>query len=136
MTLSGSPVQQPSAPVGAHRARPVTGDTPGRRLRVHGDSRLWPAAAAAVFTLVVLLSGQLRMGLRSDEAIYASQISQHLPIMPWAPARARGLPLLIAPVTLAGGPAYALRCYLAVLAGIALLIALLAWRGTRPGWQL
>ena len=108
--------------------------TPG--LRIGPDSVFWPAAAAAAFTLTVLLTSPLRMKLGWDETVYASQISQHVPIMPWAAERARGMPLLLAPVTLVTESTFAFRCYVTVLAGTALFLALLAWRGTRPGWQL
>src|SRR5262249_59121615 len=64
--------------------------------------------------------------------VYASQISQHVPIMRWSSERARGMPLLVAPVTLFTDSAVVLRFYLALLAGAGLFLALLAWRGLRP----
>ena len=105
-------------------------------LRIHRDSVLWIAAVAVVFTLAVLLFTPLRMSLGWDETVYASQISQHVPIMRWGPERARGMPLLVAPVTLLGGSAVVLRVYLSVLAGLGLFLALLAWRGVKPAWVL
>src|SRR5215471_19074106 len=69
-------------------------------LRIHRDSIVWLVAAAAAFTLAVMLFTPMRMSLGWDETVYASQISQHVPIMRWSSERARGMPLLVAPVTL------------------------------------
>jgi hypothetical protein len=105
-------------------------------IRIHRDSIIWLAVAALAFTLAVLLFTPLRMNLGWDETVYASQISQHVPIMRWGPERSRGMPLLVAPVTLLTGSVVVLRVYLALLAGGALFLALLAWRGLKPTWVL
>ena len=97
---------------------------------------LWLLGAAAAFTLAVLALNPLYQGFGWDETVYVSQISQHTPAMPWAPERARGMPLLVAPVTLITSSPTALRVYLSVLAGAALFLALLAWRRLRPAWVL
>lgn len=104
-------------------------------MRVHRDSIIWLTVAALVFTLAVLLFTPLRMSLGWDETVYASQISKHVP-MHWSAERARGMPLLIAPVTLLTDSAVVLRVYLALLAGVGLFLALLAWRGLKPAWVL
>jgi hypothetical protein len=96
----------------------------------------WLVAVSAAFTLAVLLFTPLRIPLAWDESVYASQISRHIPIMPWAPPRGRGMPLLVAPVTLLTGSVVALRVYLALLSGVALFLALLAWRGLRSAMEL
>jgi hypothetical protein len=101
--------------------------------RLSGWGIAWPIAAAAAFTLAVFLFDSLRIPLFWDESVYASQISQHAP-MPWGAERARGLPLLVAPVTLLTSSVVALRAYLVVMAGIGLFLAMLAWRGRRPDW--
>ena len=101
--------------------------------RFSGWGIAWPVAAAAAFTLALLLFDSLRIPLFWDESVYASQISQHVP-MPWGAERARGLPLLVAPVTLLTTSVVALRVYLEVMAGIGLFLAMLAWRGRRPDW--
>ena len=98
-----------------------------------GRGIAWPIAAAAAFTLAVFLFDSLRLPLFWDESVYASQISQHV-AMPWGAERSRGLPLLVAPVTLLTSSVVALRVYLALTAGIGLLLAMLAWRGRRPDW--
>ena len=93
----------------------------------------WLIGAAAAFTLALFLFDSLRIPLFWDESVYASQISQHAP-MPWGAERARGLPLLVAPVTLFTSSVVALRVYLMVMAGLGLFLAMLAWRGRRPDW--
>jgi len=97
---------------------------------------LWLVGAAAAFTVAVLALSPLHQGFSWDETVYISQISKHTPSMPWAPERARGMPLLVAPVTLLTSSPTALRVYLSVLAGAALFLALLAWRRLRPAWVL
>jgi hypothetical protein len=93
----------------------------------------WLIAVAVVFTLAALLFDSLRVPLFWDEAVYASQISQHVP-MGWGAERARGLPLLAAPVTLLTSSVVVLRVYLLLLAGVGLFLAMLAWRGWYPDW--
>jgi hypothetical protein len=117
----------PHVPAGTRR---------GGYTRIHPDSMAWLVAAALAFTLAVVLFTPLRMSLSLDETVYASQISQHVPLMPWGPHRARGLPLLVAPVTLLTGSAFVLRGYLTILAGAGMFLALLAWRGLKPAWVL
>jgi hypothetical protein len=97
---------------------------------------IWLAGIAVLFTLAVLLFTPLRVSLAWDENVYASQISHHLPIMVWSSERARGLPLLIAPVTLATSSTLVLRVYLSLLSGIGLFLALLSWRRVKPDWVL
>src|ERR1022692_4116985 len=60
----------------------------------------WLAAVAAAFSLSQLLFVSPRMGLGWDEAVYVSQFSGHAPAAFFDAARARGVPLLVAPVTL------------------------------------
>ena len=93
----------------------------------------WPIGTAVAFTLAGLLFGPLRIPLFWDESVYASQISQHMPMV-WGAERARGMPLLVAPVTLLTDSVVALRVYLVLAAGIGLFLAMLAWRGRRPDW--
>jgi len=94
----------------------------------------WPIAAAVAFTLATFSFGQLHIPLFWDESVYASQISQHMPML-WGAERSRGMPLLAAPVTLLTGSVVVLRVYLVLMAGAGLLLAMLAWRGRRrPDW--
>lgn len=96
---------------------------------------VWLAGVALVFTLAVLAFTPLRMSLGWDETVYASQISTHVPML-WSAERARGMPLLIAPVTVLTGSATVLRIYLTLLGGLGLFAALLCWRRLRPDWVL
>jgi hypothetical protein len=97
---------------------------------------LWLLGVSAAFTSSVIAFTPLHQGFSWDEVVYVSQISQHTPSMPWAAERARGMPLLVAPVTLLTASPTALRLYLASLAGLGLFLGLLAWRGLRPAWVL
>lgn len=99
-------------------------------------SFFWPLLVAAGFTLAQLLLVAPHLGLSWDEVVYVSQVSDHAPAAYFDPARARGVPLLVAPVTLLTSSVLALRIYLSVLSGLGLYLALLAWRGLRPAWQL
>jgi hypothetical protein len=103
--------------------------------RLSGRGIGWLIAAAAAFTLALFLFDSLHIPLFWDESVYASQISQHVP-MPWGAERARGLTLLVAPVTLLTSSVVVLRVYLIVMAGIGLFLAMLAWRGRRPAWVI
>jgi hypothetical protein len=114
----------------------MTRTTGAGRSRIGPDSIVWIVLAALAFMLAVLLFTPRRMNLGWDETVYASQISQHVPIMQWGAERARGMPLLVAPVTLLTGSVVVIRAYLAVLAGAGLFLGLLAWRGLKPAWVL
>ena len=107
----------------------------GIRARDHNFGLLLLAGVSLAFTLAVLLFTPMRMSLAWDENVNASQISQHIPML-WSAERARGLPLLIAPVTLFTQSATVLRVYLTLLAGLGLFAALLCWRRLRPDWVL
>ncbi len=99
------------------------------------DSLWWLAAVAAAFTCAQLLFVRLH-GLSWDEVVYVSQVSAHAHAAPFDPARARGIPLLVAPVALLTSSVTVLRVYLAVASGIALFCSLVTWRRLRPGWML
>jgi hypothetical protein len=99
-------------------------------------SFLWPALVAAAFTVSQLVFVAPHLGLSWDEVVYVSQLSGHAPAAYFDPARARGVSLLAAPVTMLTSSVLVLRIYLSVLSGVGLFLALLAWRGLRPAWQL
>jgi hypothetical protein len=96
----------------------------------------WLAAIAAAFSLSQLLFVSPRLGLSWDETVYVSQLSGHGPAAYFDPARARGVPLLVAPVVVVTASVVALRVYLALASGLGLLVALWAWRPLRPTWVL
>ena len=100
------------------------------------DSIWWLVLVAAAFTVAQLALVVPRLGLSWDETVYISQVSAHAPASYFDPARARGIPLLVAPVTLLTSSVLAVRIYLAVASGLALFLALLCWRRLRPAWQL
>jgi hypothetical protein len=88
------------------------------------------------FTAAQLAFVTPRMGLSWDESVYVSQVSGHAPAAFFDPARARGVPLIVAPVALLTGSVAALRIYLSVLSGVALAVALWTWRPLRAAWVL
>ena len=118
-------------------ATAVTSVPQVRRIRTPGlDSGLWLVAVGLAYTVAQLLFVSLRMGLSWDESVYVSQVSAHAPAAYFDPARARGVPLIVAPVALLTSSVAALRVYLAVLSGLGLTLALWTWRGLRPAWVL
>jgi hypothetical protein len=119
----------------AVRTPPPAARRPGRA-RPSGDSLFWLALVAGLFTCAQLIFVVPRLGLSWDETVYISQVSAHAPAAYFDPARARGVPLLVAPITLLTGSVVLLRVYLAILSGIGLFLALLTWRGLRPAWIL
>jgi hypothetical protein len=100
------------------------------------DSVWWLVVAAAAYTGAQLLFVSQRLGLSWDEVVYVSQVSSHAPAAYFDPARARGIPLLVAPVALLTSSVAVLRVYLSVASGLGLLLALLVWRPLRPAWIL
>jgi len=92
----------------------------------------WLAAVAGVFTLLQLALVRPGMGLGWDETVYVSQVSAHAPAAFFSAPRARGITLLVAPVTSWSSSTPLLRVYLAVLSGLGLYWALRAWRGLFP----
>ena len=106
------------------------------RLRQSADSIWWLVLVAGLFTLFQLVFVVPRLGLSWDEVVYVSQVSSHAPAAYFDPARARGIPLLVAPVTLLTSSVLALRIYLAIASGLGLFLALLTWRRMRPAWVL
>jgi hypothetical protein len=127
-TLSRTGRQQPQRPPGRLRA--------GLPAWPASDSLCWPGLAAAVFTAAQLAFVAPHLGLGWDETVYVSQVTAHAPAAYFDPARARGIPLLVAPVTLLTSSVTALRAYLAIASGLALFGTLLTWRRLRPAWQL
>jgi hypothetical protein len=65
-----------------------------------------------------------------DEAVYLSQVSPGLPATVFAPSRARGITLLVAPVALSGGSVEATRLWLAIASAAALGLCFGAWSRT------
>ena len=93
-------------------------------------------AVGVAFTAAELLFVSPRMGLSWDEVVYVSQVNGHAPAAWFDPARARGVPLLVAPVAALTGSVAVLRVYLSVASGSGLMLALWTWRRLRPAWVL
>lgn len=91
---------------------------------------------AAAFTVAQLALVVPKLGLSWDETVYISQVSGHAPASYFDPARARGIPLLVAPLTMLTSSVLALRIYLSLASGLGLFLALLTWRRLRAVWQL
>jgi hypothetical protein len=96
----------------------------------------WIVAVGVAFTAAELAFVSPRMGLSWDEVVYVSQVSGRVPAAWFDPARARGVPLIVAPVVWLTGSVVALRIYLSVLSGLGLVLALLVWRPLREAWVL
>ena len=118
-------------------ATAVSTDASARIRRVPGPGSVWWLVAVGVaFIASELLFVAPRMGLSWDETVYASQVSGHAPAAWFDAARARGVPVLVAPVAFVTSSIAALRVYLSVLSGVGLVLALLVWRPLRPAWVL
>ncbi|MFD1658710.1 hypothetical protein ACFSL4_10925 [Streptomyces caeni] len=102
----------------------------GLSWRDRGEGLL--ALVAGAFTLAQLVLVGPGLGLGWDETVYVSQISAHAPAAYFSAPRARGISLLVAPVTAWSSSTGLLRAYLAVLSGVALFLALRTWRGVFP----
>ncbi|KAB1139777.1 hypothetical protein F7R91_38705 [Streptomyces luteolifulvus] len=105
-------------------------DRPGPSWRARGNGPL--AAVAGAFTVAQLVLVPPGMGLGWDEAVYVSQVSPQAPAAFFSAPRARGVPLLVAPVAAWSTSTPLLRVYLALLSGLGLYLALRAWRGLFP----
>ncbi|MGW0883511.1 hypothetical protein [Streptomyces sp. NPDC002671] len=119
----------------AHTTLVATRRERARRPSVDGPevrARAPLAAVALAFTLAQLLLVRPGMGLGWDETVYVSQVSGHAPAAFFSAPRARGVPLLVAPIASWSSSTALLRVYLAVLSGLALYLALRAWRGLFP----
>ncbi|WP_055715424.1 hypothetical protein [Streptomyces torulosus] len=90
------------------------------------------AAVAGAFTLAQLVLVPPGMGLGWDESVYISQVSPHAPAAFFSAPRARGVPLLVAPVAAWSSSTELLRVYLAVLSGAGLYLGLRVWHGLFP----
>ncbi|WP_043662403.1 hypothetical protein [Streptomyces xylophagus] len=90
------------------------------------------AVVAGVFTLAQLVLVRPGLGLGWDETVYVSQLSAHAPAAFFSAPRARGISLLVAPITSWSSSTTLLRVYLAALSGLALFLALRTWRALFP----
>jgi hypothetical protein len=81
--------------------------------------------ACAVFQLAFLWP--MGRHLVYDEAIYLSQDYSGMPPLPFSALRARGLPWLLAPVSVFGAPVSLVRLYMLLLSSAVIFLAFHAW---------
>ncbi|MEW9532953.1 hypothetical protein [Microbispora sp. NPDC049125] len=93
-------------------------------------------AAVALAYTAIQLAVTARIGLGWDESIYASQVAHGVPAADFSAPRARGVPLLLAPVALFTPSVTALRVYLSLLSGTGLFMAYLPWLRLRRGFAV
>jgi hypothetical protein len=72
------------------------------------------------------------LNLSWDESVYASQVTPGIPSAYFGAPRARGMPALLAPLTLLTSSTLALRLYIATLSAAGLFLALRVWRRLLP----
>lgn len=112
-----------------------------RRPRVFAAAAARPRSAPGPLLLLALVSvlyglAQLVivspwMGIGWDETVYASQYAGHAPPAVFSAPRARGVPLLVAPVVAVTDSVFALRLYLTLLSSLALFGAYYVWLRVR-----
>ncbi|WP_433411858.1 hypothetical protein ACQP1V_23875 [Microtetraspora malaysiensis] len=109
--------------------------SPRKGIRAWAASRRWYLALAAVAVCysAVQLMVTIRVGLGWDESIYVSQVTPGIPPAWFSAPRARGVPLLVAPVTVFTSSVIAIRVYLSLLSGLGLFLAYAPWVRLRPG---
>ena len=115
------------APPEAARARPAatTGEGPTDRERRLAWWLLLAVGVGFLVTQLVVAPPGRPTGW--DEAVYVSQVTPGMEALFMAAWRARGITLLIAPVTLLGGSLDAVHLYLAIVSAIAVTIAFRLW---------
>ena len=96
---------------------------------------LWVAVVVGALVVAEFLFVVGKRGLSWDEIVYITQINRFAYAAPFVAARARGITLITAPVTLLTSSLLVLRSYLALLSGLALLGALWVWHRVLP-WRL
>lgn len=108
----------------------------GREPRAGGGRAVrdfrWPAAVAVAYAIVQLVFVVPGSGLGWDETVYVSQVARDAEAAFFSAPRARGITFLVAPLTALTSSVEALRGYLALLSGAALLLALWVWRRLLP----
>ncbi len=90
-------------------------------------ARRWTWAIALASFLTQLVVGSLSRAPSWDEAIYLSQVTRGAPALPFVASRARGITLLVAPVTAVGAPAWTVRLFLALASSLLLVMVFRLW---------
>jgi hypothetical protein len=89
---------------------------------------------AVIFVIAQLLLLPVGRDLENDEAVYLSQFSRFAVAAPWEAHRAWGVPVLLLPVNTLTDSITAMRVYLAVVSGVALVLAFRPWLRVLPEW--
>src|SRR5437879_2495486 len=97
-----------------------------------GRTMAWLVVVAAAFVAAQVVFVPPRMALGWDESVYVSQVSPHIPAAFFSAPRARGISVLVAPVTAWTTSTVILRIYLAILSGAGLFVAFWIWRRLLP----
>ncbi|HEY5986543.1 MAG TPA: hypothetical protein VIV12_09220, partial [Streptosporangiaceae bacterium] len=80
-------------------------------------------AAIALGWVVAQLLLTFRVGLGPDETVYLTQYSHQVPAGVFSAPRARGVPLLVAAITLLTAAVAPIRAYLTAASGLGLFLA-------------
>src|SRR5688500_19048515 len=88
---------------------------------------------AACYGIAQLMRVGPGMGLGWDETVYVSQVDPRVPAAEFIAPRARGITLIVAPVTLVTSSTEVLRVYLCLLSALALYGSFGTWLRLRPG---
>lgn len=91
------------------------------------------ALVAILYGVAQLVIVSPRVGIGWDETVYASQYAAHSPPAVFSAPRARGVPLLVAPVVAVTDSVAALRLYLTAVSSLALFGAFWVWLRVRRG---
>jgi hypothetical protein len=89
--------------------------------------RHWVWAVTAGSAVLQLASFSLRRPPSWDEAIYLSQVSRGVPALPFVASRARGITMLVAPLTSVGAPLWLVRLFLMIVSALVLGASFRLW---------
>jgi hypothetical protein len=89
--------------------------------------RLWVWVVTAGSAVLQLASFSLRRPPSWDEAIYLSQVSRGVPALPFVASRARGITMLVAPLTSVGAPLWLVRLFLVIVSALILGASFRLW---------
>src|SRR5712691_2449186 len=90
-------------------------------------SARWLITIGAGFFAAQLILFSVHRAPSWDEAVYLSQVTPGAHAVFFAPSRARGITLLVAPVVGLGGSIAAVRVFLAAASSVALAASFLPW---------
>jgi hypothetical protein len=107
--------------------RPRASAAVERRQRLAVRPVAWLALVSVLYGMAQLVLVSPHMGIGWDETVYVSQVSPNAPPAVFSAPRARGVPLLVAPVVAVTDSVFVLRIYLTVVSSAALFGAFAVW---------